>query len=137
MIQARPLFGIGMGAYKSAYPSYISEKPARRNIHAHHIYLGITAETGLTGLLAFLFAIALASKWFPTSSPDRRSSAIPYAITLAVMLFPLATHTSLYRAFHFSIFLMVLYGFLSALLSPRLGEGLSIDKGISLVSSTS
>ena len=137
MIQARPLFGIGMGAYKSAYPSYTSERPARRNIHAHHIYLGITAETGLTGLLAFLFAIALASKWFLTTSPERQSSAIPYAYTLVVMLFPLATHTSLYRAFHFSIFLMALCGFLSALFSPKLGEDSSIDKGTSLASSTS
>ena len=135
MIKAQPVFGIGASAFRKAYPKFTSEKPAQQNFHAHHIYLGITAETGLIGLSSFLFAIVLASKWFLTSTPDRRSSAIPYAYTLIVMLFPLATHTSLYRAFHFSIFLMVLCGFLSALYSPSIGECLNIDKEKDLASS--
>jgi O-antigen ligase len=135
MIQAQPISGIGLGAYKSSYPEFTTERPARKNIHAHNIYLGITAETGLLGLSAFLFAIAATSRWFLKSSPERQSSAIPYAYTLVVMLFPLATHTSLYRAFHFSIFLMVLCGFLSALYSPSIGECLNIDKEKDLESS--
>ena len=135
MIQAHPISGIGLGAYKSSYPEFTTERPARKNIHAHNIYLGITAETGLLGLSAFLFAIAATSRWFLKSSPERQSSAIPYAYTLVVMLFPLATHTSLYRAFHFSIFLMVLCGFLSALYSPSIGECLNIDKEKDLASS--
>ena len=135
MIQAQPISGIGLGAYKSSYPEFTTERPARKNIHAHNIYLGITAETGLLGLSAFLFAIAATSRWFLKSSPERQSSAIPYAYTLVVMLFPLATHTSLYRAFHFSIFLMVLCGFLSALYSPSIGECLNIDKEKDLASS--
>ena len=135
MIQAQPISGIGLGAYKSSYPEFTTERPARKNIHAHNIYLGITAETGLLGLSAFLFAIAATSRWFLKSSPERQSSAIPYAYTLVVMLFPLATNTSLYRAFHFSIFLMVLCGFLSALYSPSIGECLNIDKEKDLASS--
>jgi O-antigen ligase len=135
MIQAQPISGIGLGAYKSSYPEFTTERPARKNIHAHNIYLGITAETGLLGLSAFLFAIAATSRWFLKSSPERQSSAIPYAYTLVVMLFPLATHTSVYRAFHFSIFLMVLCGFLSALYSPSIGECLNIDKEKDLESS--
>ena len=135
MIQAQPISGIGLGAYKSSYPEFTTERPARKNIHAHNIYLGITAETGLLGLSAFLFAIAATSRWFLKSSPERQSSAIPYAYTLVVMLFPLATNTSLYRAFHFSIFLMVLCGFLSALYSPSIGECLNIDKEKDLESS--
>lgn len=122
MIQAQPLRGIGIGAYKSLYPEFTTERPARKDIHAHNIYLGIAAETGLLGLSAFLFAIIATLRWFLISSPERQSTAIPYAYTLVVILFPLATHTSLYRAFHFSIFLMVLCGFLSALFSPNIGN---------------
>jgi hypothetical protein len=52
------------------------------------------------------------------ASSERRAIAAPYAATLLVMLFPLTTHTVLLAAFYFTIFLMVLCGFLSALFAP-------------------
>ena len=118
MIQKNPLTGVGIGAYKKVYPQFTSESPARQNIHSHHIYMGIAAETGIIGLGFFIYSIYLAWRWFAVAPIQRREAAAPYAYSLIVMLFPLATHTSLFRAFHFCIFLMVLCGFISALFSP-------------------
>ena len=108
MIQKNPLTGVGIGAYKKVYPQFTSESPARQNIHSHHIYMGIAAETGIIGLGFFIYSIYLAWRWFAVAPIQRREAAAPYAYSLIVMLFPLATHTSLFRAFHFCIFLRLL-----------------------------
>jgi len=44
---------------------------------------------------------------------------MPCTTTLIIMLFPLASHTTLFRAFHLSIFLLIVCGFLSALFSAN------------------
>jgi len=120
MIQDRPLTGVGLNAFRPAYPLYAQLTPhglRDKPTHAHNIYLELTAETGLIGLAGLLLAIGLGWRWFVVASPERRALAAPYGATLVVMLFPLTTHTVLLAAFYFSILLMVLGGYLSALFS--------------------
>ena len=122
MIQDRPLTGVGINAFRPAYPLYAQLKPhghRDKPTHAHNIYLELTAETGLIGLSGLLLAIALGWRWFALACQERQRMAAPYAATLLVMLFPLTTHTVLFAAFYFTLIIMILGGFLAALFSPE------------------
>jgi hypothetical protein len=63
-------------------------------------------------------AILLCFQWYEKADRLKQNEAKPYAYTLLIMFFPLATHSSLYRAFYFSLVLLVASGFLAALFSP-------------------
>ena len=122
MIQDRPLTGVGINAFRPAYPLYAQLKPhghRDKPTHAHNIYLELTAETGLIGLVGLLLAIGLGWRWFALACQERQRMAAPYAATLLVMLFPLTTHTVLFAAFYFTLIIMILGGFLAALFSPE------------------
>ena len=122
MIRDRPLTGVGINAFRPAYPLYAQLKPhghRDKPTHAHNIYLELTAETGLIGLVGLLLAIGLGWRWFALACQERQRMAAPYAATLLVMLFPLTTHTVLFAAFYFTLIIMILGGFLAALFSPE------------------
>ena len=122
MIRDRPLTGVGINAFRPAYPLYAQLKPhghRDKPTHAHNIYLELTAETGLIGLGGLLLAIGLGWRWFALACQERQRMAAPYAATLLVMLFPLTTHTVLFAAFYFTLIIMILGGFLAALFSPE------------------
>ena len=122
MIRDRPLTGVGINAFRPAYPLYAQLKPhghRDKPTHAHNIYLELTAETGLIGLGGLLLAIVLGWRWFALACQERQRMAAPYAATLLVMLFPLTTHTVLFAAFYFTLIIMILGGFLAALFSPE------------------
>jgi O-antigen ligase len=118
MFRSQPWTGIGIGGFKKAYPSFTTETPPRTNIHAHNIYLEIMAEQGIVGLAGLATAILLCFQWYGKADRLKQNEAKPYAYTLLIMFFPLATHSSLYRAFYFSLVLLVTSGFLAALFSP-------------------
>ena len=122
MIRDRPLTGVGINAFRPAYPLYAQLKPhghRDKPTHAHNIYLELTAETGLIGLGGLLLAIGLGWRWFALACQERQRMAAPYAATLLVMLFPLTTHTVLFAAFYFTLIIMILGGFFAALFSPE------------------
>ena len=122
MIRDRPLTGVGINAFRPAYPLYAQLKPhghRDKPTHAHNIYLELTAETWLIGLVGLLLAIGLGWRWFALACQERQRMAAPYAATLLVMLFPLTTHTVLFAAFYFTLIIMILGGFLAALFSPE------------------
>ena len=122
MIHDRPLTGVGINAFRPAYPLYAQLTPhghRDKPTHAHNIYLELTAETGLIGLSGLLLAIGLGWRWFALACQERQRMAAPYAATLLVMLFPLTTHTVLFAAFYFTLIIMILGGFLAALFSPE------------------
>ena len=82
MIADRPWFGWGLGAFRDAYPRYQSVEVANYFVtHAHNDYLELTAEMGLTGMLAallcatalFVFALKKLS-----SLPDSRRQSIGF-----------------------------------------------------------
>ena len=126
MIADRPLTGVGLNAFRPAYPLYAQKIDdfRKKPPHAHNTYLEVTAETGLVGLAGLLFGIGLGWHWLANASRERQEIAAPYAASIAVMLFPLSTHHVLLAAFYFSIFLMVLCGFLSALFAPELDHNI-------------
>lgn len=49
-----PALGVGIGNYAAAYPRYALPRWDDALGHAHNYYLNIAAETGTTGLLAYL-----------------------------------------------------------------------------------
>lgn len=53
MFQDRPLLGVGQNTYQINYSKYAHEE--KYAPHAHNLWLGWLAETGILGLLAFLW----------------------------------------------------------------------------------
>jgi O-antigen ligase len=53
MIKDHPLFGVGVGSFMAAQPSYVQGEK-KKPIASHNSYVGIAAETGVIGLLLFL-----------------------------------------------------------------------------------
>jgi putative inorganic carbon (hco3(-)) transporter len=60
MIQSNPLFGVGLNSYKYLFPTY-SKKLGLALVaterEAHSLYLEVTAETGIIGLLVLLLLL--------------------------------------------------------------------------------
>jgi O-antigen ligase len=125
MLEDRPLTGVGPGAFQAAYRHY-SQQPGdifasgeARAFHAHQLYIGLAAETGLIGLLAFGAMLWLGLRWYWTASPARRARAWPYALGLAVYVFPINSQPVLYLQWLFPVLLMLLAAMLAALDEPE------------------
>jgi O-antigen ligase len=59
MIGANPFFGVGLGAYGTAFPVYTQSDGSLRVPQAHNDYLQIVADCGIVGGLIGLWFIAL------------------------------------------------------------------------------
>lgn len=109
MIEAHPVNGVGIRAFRFAYPDYAA--PGDRMVnpdkitgkitgaaYAHQIVLEVLSEAGLIGLAGLmLFYTALVRAWF-RASPDAKNTALPYALAALAWLFPLNTHTAFYSS---------------------------------------
>ncbi|MGH8159858.1 MAG: O-antigen ligase family protein [Rhodanobacter sp.] len=109
MIAAHPLNGVGVRAYRYAYPHYA---PANDHFvvsaeacgvgegacHAHQLVLEILTETGALGLLLWLAGVVLAWRAWRRVGAAARTRAFPVTLALGVMLFPLNTHLAFYSA---------------------------------------
>jgi len=62
MLSDHPLLGVGIGNYVPVYPAYNLPGWEDPMGHAHNHYLNVAAETGLLGLVAYLWFL-LASLW--------------------------------------------------------------------------
>lgn len=106
MGEAHPINGVGVRAFRHAYPDFaaledpfIDAETGQGALHAHQIVLELWSETGLLGLMIWLAAIAFAiTAWRATPSTSR-VVAHPAATALVVTLFPLNTHYAMYSAF--------------------------------------
>jgi O-antigen ligase len=109
MIQAHPINGVGVRAYRYAYPSYapsndhfvVSDEacgPGEGACHAHQWVLEVLTETGVLGLLCWLGAIVLALTAWRRVGAVAREHAFPATLALGTMLFPLNTHLAFYSA---------------------------------------
>lgn len=67
MIRENPVLGIGYGwkTFEQEYARLVAEEPTApvEVVHAHNLWLQVTAETGFVGLLAFLAFQALRWLW--------------------------------------------------------------------------
>ena len=103
MIDAHPLNGAGVRAFRYAYPEFaqpddpflsINEASGRPTgaFYAHQIIMEVTAETGLIGLAGLgLFYLLLVRSW-RLASQERRIQSLPFAMGLLAWVFPFNTH---------------------------------------------
>ena len=109
MIEAHPVNGVGIRAFRYAYTEFAGQCDAMVNpdlktrkltgaAYAHQIVLEVLSEAGLIGLAGLiLFYATLVRAWF-RAEPDARNIALPFALAALAWLFPLNTHTAFYSS---------------------------------------
>ena len=130
MIKDRPFSGVGANAFSEAYATYApnpNDVYLREGIsQAHQMYVAVAAETGLTGLVCLIALVALCVAWVVRAPPDHRSQALPFAVPLAIVAFPLQSQPVLYTVYWFPVLLLLLAAMLAALFDVDLQtEGVS------------
>ncbi|MEW9573578.1 O-antigen ligase family protein [Rhodanobacter sp. Si-c] len=108
MIAAHPFNGVGVRAFRYAYPQFapaddhfmVAESCGEGEgaCHAHQIVLEILTETGGIGLALWLAAVVLAWRSWRRVGAAARERAFPVTLALGAMLFPLNTHLAFYSA---------------------------------------
>lgn len=126
MVADRPFSGVGAGAFQAAYDHY-STYPGDvfRGMpvyHAHQLYVGMAAETGLIGLLALCAVVTLVVRWYWAAAPGRRQRAWPFALGLLVYAFPVNSQPVLFSQWFFPVIVLLLAGMLASLDEPASGE---------------
>jgi O-antigen ligase len=118
MIADNPLNGVGVRAFRFAYPHYAGANDAfvaadgdEGAAHAHQIALEVLSETGLIGLAFWLAGAALTLRAWLRASASARARAWAPALALVTMSFPLNTHLAFYSAWWGLLFwwLLALY----------------------------
>lgn len=134
MFEGHPINGVGVRAYRNAYPMYappndhfvVSDEACgvgEGACHAHQWVLEVLTETGTLGLLCWLAAIAMAVMAWRRVGSVAREGAFPVTLALAVMLFPLNTHLAFYSAWWGLLFAWLLGLWCAALyVFPRSGD---------------
>lgn len=109
MFQAHPFNGVGVRAYRYAYPQFAPPNdhfvvtgeacgPGEGACHAHQWILEVLTETGVLGLVCWLAAIVLGIAAWRRVDVAARARAFPATVALVSMLFPLNTHLAFYSA---------------------------------------
>lgn len=120
MIAVHPLNGVGVRAFRYAYPQYAGKNDWFVNhdhgteegaLHAHQIVLEVLSETGTIGLIFWLTGAWLALRAWRYASARSRARAFAPALALAAMTFPINTHLAFYSAWWGLLFwwLLALY----------------------------
>ena len=118
MIEAHPVGGVGVRAFRYAYAhyagagdSFATSDPDEGALHAHQIVLEILSETGAIGLLLWIVGFAVAWRAWRRADAAARSRASAPALALLAMTFPLNTHLAFYSAWWGLVFwwLLALY----------------------------
>lgn len=109
MIAAHPVNGVGIRAFRFAYPEYASPGDPMVNpdkttgqitgaAYAHQIVLEVLSEAGIIGLIGLLiFYVALIRAWIRAET-DAKKIALPFALAALAWLFPINTHTAFYSS---------------------------------------
>jgi hypothetical protein len=133
VIQAHPLFGVGVRGFRYAYPKYA---PANDHFlvaencgdgvgacHAHQIVVEVLAETGIAGGLLWLAGLGLAWRGWRRAGAIGRAAAFPLSVALVAMLFPLNAHLAFYSAWWGLLFAWLLGLWCAALYAQEPGDG--------------
>jgi O-antigen ligase len=128
MIEAHPVNGVGVRAFRYAYPEFaqpgdpflsIDKSSGRPTgaFYSHQIVLEVMTETGLIGLAGLgLFYFLLVRNW-RLASQERRIQSLPFAMGLLAWVFPFNTHPSFYTA-QWSVLIWLMIAMLCASLLP-------------------
>jgi O-antigen ligase len=109
MYLGHPINGVGVRAFRYAYPKYASsndhfvtsQEACGKNegaCHAHQLVLEVASDTGTIGLLAWLTATVLAWRTWRKRRLQAGALAYPATVALLVTVFPLNTHLAFYSA---------------------------------------
>lgn len=121
MFKAHPVNGVGVRAFPRAYMDYAAADDIHiqrsggksGGIHAHNLVLEVMADTGSIGLLAMVVGFVLVLRLWRRMKPARRYEAFPFALALALMLFPFNSHFALYGTYMSSL-IWILFGLWAA-----------------------
>jgi len=121
MFKTHPVNGVGVRAFPKAYLEYAAEDDVhiqradgkRGATHAHNLVLEVMADTGSIGLLAMFAGFVLVMRFWRSMTPARRVEAFPFALALAMVLFPLNSHFALYGTYMSSL-IWILFGLWAA-----------------------
>lgn len=117
MFKAHPVNGVGVRAFPKAYMEYAEDGDfhiqrsdgKRGGIHAHNVVLEVMADTGTVGLIGLITGLVLVLRFWRGMTPARRNEAFPFALSLALILFPLNSHFALYGTYLSSL-IWILFG---------------------------
>ena len=121
MYEAHPINGVGVRAFPRAYMEYAAaDDPHIRNsggksgaTHAHNLVLEVMSDTGSIGLIGLFAGFILVFSFWRKMTPARRNEAFPFALALALVLFPLNSHFALYGTYMSSL-IWILFGLWAA-----------------------
>ena len=130
MVAAHPVNGVGIRAFRFAYPDYASPGDPMVNpdkttgkitgaAYAHQIVLEVLSEAGFIGLVGLaLFYAALVRAWQRASASDK-TRALPFALAALAWLFPANTHTAFYSSQWSQLVWLLLALYCASLLSDK------------------
>jgi O-antigen ligase len=115
MAKAHPVNGVGVRAFPKAYMEYAAEDDIHIRLsggksgatHAHNLVLEVMSDTGSIGLLGMIAGFILVLRFWRNMPLARRNEAFPYALALALALFPLNSHFALYGTYMSSLIWML------------------------------
>jgi len=121
MFRAHPVNGVGVRAFPKAYMEYAADDDPHIQrsggksgaTHAHNLVLEVMADTGSIGLLGLFAGFVLVLRFWRKLTPARRNEAFPFALALALVLFPLNSHFALYGTYMSSL-IWILFGLWAA-----------------------
>jgi O-antigen ligase len=93
MIKANPIFGVGIGAFETAYPQYSHSDGALVVGQAHNDYLQVLADAGLIGGLLALWFIALVFREIFRALKSRDALLSTIALGSGAGLFAILVHS--------------------------------------------
>jgi O-antigen ligase len=128
MYKAHPVNGVGVRAYPRAYMEYAAPDDVHIQnsggksgaTHAHNLVLEVMADTGTLGLAAMFAGFVLVLRFWNNMTPARRIEAFPFALALALVLFPLNSHFALYGTYMSSL-IWILFGLWAACIENKPG----------------
>jgi O-antigen ligase len=88
--------------------------------HAHNLVLEVMSDTGIIGLAGMVAGFFLVLRFWLGMTPARRNEAFPYALALALVLFPLNSHFALYGTYMSSL-IWILFGLWAACIDNKPG----------------
>ena len=121
MFKAHPVNGVGVRAFPKAYLEYAAEDDIHiKNsggksgaTHAHNLVLEVMADTGSLGLFCLFAGFVLVLLFWRKMTPARQNEAFPFALALALVLFPVNSHFALYGTYMSSL-IWILFGLWAA-----------------------
>ena len=115
MFEAHPVNGVGVRAFPKAYMEYAAEDDIHIRLsggksgatHAHNLILEVMSDTGSIGLIGMIAGFLLVLRFWLQMTPARRTEAFPYALSLALILFPFNSHFALFGTYMSSMIWVV------------------------------